>query len=37
MVSRGRGLPRCVPFGYDLGVNICSQVDLLVVHAYCLQ
>ncbi len=28
------GLLRCVPFGYDLGVNTCSLVELLVVCAY---
>jgi hypothetical protein len=28
------GLLRCVPFGYDMKVNTCFQMDLLVIYVY---
>jgi hypothetical protein len=34
LISKGRGLSKCLPFNYDLGVGTCFQVDLLVVYDY---
>jgi len=31
---RGRGLPKCLQFNYDLGVGTCFQVNLLAVYDY---
>jgi hypothetical protein len=34
LILRGGGLSRCVPFGYNLGVNTHFQVDLLMICVY---
>ncbi len=34
MLLGGKGITKVCPFGYNLGVNTCSQVEFLVVCAY---
>jgi len=36
MLSGGKGITKVYAFAYNLGVNTCSQVNLLVVYAHYL-